>query len=179
MPTTPEPVDIEERLADPKTYEDTILRIFTKRSERGSAFSEAGRGVTYFSAAAQRRTLSKSIARSVANGEYRPQPVDLWFLETNGKRRAAHMPAFVDHVVGSTLFKLLTQNARCYGLPGVYSYLSGVTNVGAMQTLAAFIRAHRKRVGPKGPPLYVSCNPTSNATETTSQSAPTRRCGAS
>jgi hypothetical protein len=155
MPSTLEPVDIEERLADPKTYEETILRIFTKRSERGSAFSEADRGVTYFSAAAERRTLSKAIARSVADGAYRTQPVDLWFLETNGKRRAAHMPAFVDHVVGSALFKLLTQNARCYGLPGVYSYLSGVTNVGAMQAFAGFVRAHRKQAGPKGPPLYV------------------------
>jgi hypothetical protein len=155
MPSTLEPVDVEARLADPATYEDTILRIFTKRSERGAAFSEAGGGVTYFSAAAERRSLSKAIARSVADGEFRPQPVDLWFLETNGKRRAAHMPAFVDHIVGSALFKLLTQNARCYGLPGVYSYLSGVTNVSAMQTFAAFVRAHRKRAGPKGAPLHV------------------------
>jgi len=151
----PEPVDIEARLADPKTYEATILRIFTKRSERGSGFSEAGGGVTYFSAAAERRTLSKVIARSVASGEYRPQPVDLWFLETNGKRRAAHMPTFVDHIVGSALFQLLTHNARCHGLPGVYSYLPGLTNVSAMQTFARFVRSHRKRLGVKGPPLYV------------------------
>jgi hypothetical protein len=150
-----EPIDVEERLADPKTYEDTILRIFAKRSERGSGFSEAHNGVSYFSTAAERRTLAKAIASSVAGGEFRPQPVDLWFLETNGKVRAAHMATYVDHVVGSALFKLLTHNARCHGLPGVYSYLSGVTNVGAMQTFAAFIRAHRERVGDKGPPLYV------------------------
>jgi hypothetical protein len=150
-----EPIDIEERLADPKTYEDTILRIFAKRSERGSGFSEAHNGVSYFSTAAERRTLAKAIASSVAGGQFQPQPVDLWFLETNGKVRAAHMAAYADHVVGSALFKLLTHNARCHGLPGVYSYLSGVTNVGAMQTFAAFIRAHRERVGDKGPPLYV------------------------
>jgi hypothetical protein len=155
MFTAGEPVDVEERLADPKTYEDTILRIFAKRSERGAGFSEANSGVSYFSTAADRRTLAKAIASCVASGEFRPQPVDLWFLETNGKIRAAHMPAYVDHIVGSSLFKLLTHNARCHGLPGVYSYLSGVTNVGAMQTFAAFVRAHRERVGVKGPPLYV------------------------
>jgi hypothetical protein len=155
MPAAGEPIDVEERLADPKTYEDTILRIFAKRSERGSGFSEAHNGVSYFSTAAERRTLAKAIASSVSGGEFRPQPVDLWFLETNGKVRAAHMAAYVDHVVGSALFKLLTHNARCHGLPGVYSYLSGVTNVGAMQTFAAFIRAHRERMGDKGPPLYV------------------------
>lgn len=150
-----EPVNVEERLADPKTYEDTILRIFSKRSERGAGFSEAHNSVSYFSTAAGRHTLSKAIARSVGGGEFRPQPVDLWFLETNGKRRAAHMAGFVDHVVGSALFKLLTHNARCYGLPGIYSYLSGVTNVEAMQDFAGYIRAHRDRVGGKGPPLYV------------------------
>ena len=155
MLTEVEPVDIEERLADPKTYEDTILRIFTKRSERGSGFSEAHCGVSYFSTAAERQGLAKAIARSVTDGEFRPRPVDLWILETNGKRREAHLADFPDHVVGSALFKLLTHNARCYGLPGVYSYLSGVTNVVAMQTFAAFIRAHRDRVGVKGPPLYV------------------------
>lgn len=155
MLTEVDPVDIEERLADPKTYEDTILRIFTKRSERGSGFSEAYSGVSYFSTAAERQSLAKAIARSVTDGEFRPRPVDLWILETNGKRREAHLADFPDHVVGSALFKLLTHNARCYGLPGVYSYLSGVTNVVAMQTFAAFIRAHRDRVGVKGPPLYV------------------------
>src|SRR5215213_5275901 len=118
MTAAAEPVDIEQRLADPKSYEDTILRIFAKKSQRGLAFSETGGGVTYFSAATERRALARAIADSVAGGEYRPQPVDLWFLETKGKRRAAHMPAFVDHVVGSTLFRLLSHNARCHGLPG-------------------------------------------------------------
>lgn len=150
-----EPIDVEAHLADPKTYEDTILRIFTKRSERGAGFSEAHSGVSYFSTAAERQSLSKAIARSVAGGEFSPQPVELWILETNGKSRAAHSAEFADHVVGSTLFKLLTHNARCHGLPGVYSYLSGVTNVGAMQTFAAFVRAHREKVGITGPPLYV------------------------
>ena len=155
MPTPGEPFDIAARLADPQTYEDTILRIFTKRNDRGAAFDEADHGVTYFSAAAERRSLSRSIASTIAAGEYRTQPVDLWFLETNGKRRAAHSPGFTDHIVGSALFKLLTHNARCHGLPGVYSYLSGVTNLSAMQTFAAFIRAHRNRVGARGAPLYV------------------------
>ena len=54
-----EPVDVEEALANPKTYEDTILRIFTKRSERGAGFSEAFGGVSYFSTAAERRTLGQ------------------------------------------------------------------------------------------------------------------------
>ncbi len=150
-----EPLDIAGLLTDPKTYEETILRIFTKRSQRGLAFGEAGGGVTYFSTATERQALSRAIARSVANGEYRPQPVDLWILENDGKRRTAHMPAFIDHVIGSALFQLLSHNARCYGLPGVYSYLPGLTNVGAMRNLAGFVRAHRKRVGVKGPPLYV------------------------
>ncbi|OSC38460.1 hypothetical protein [Mycobacterium decipiens] len=150
-----EPIDIARRLAEPKTYEDTILRIFAKKRQHGSAFGEVGGGVTYFSTANQRRTLSRAIARSITTGQYRPQPVDLWSLETDGKLRAAHAPAFIDHVVGSALFQLLTHNARCYGLPGVYSYLPGSTNVAAVRALAGFVRAHRKRVGVKGPPLYV------------------------
>jgi len=150
-----EPVDIDERIVDPKTYEDTILRIYSKRSERGLGFSDAADGVTYFAAATDRRGLARAIAASIADGTYRPQPVDLWILETNGKQRAAHQPAFVDHIVGSSLFKLLTHNARCYGLPGVYSYLPGLTNLGAMRAFARFIRAHRERVGPTGGPLFV------------------------
>ncbi len=150
-----EPVDIGQRLTDPATYEETILRIFAKKRDRGMAFGETGDGVTYFGTATGRRTLSRAIARSVANGRYRPQPVDLWHLETNGKLRAAHTPAFIDHVVGSALFQLLTHNARCYGLPGVYSYLPGSTNVSAVRALAGFVRAHRRLVGDKGPPLYV------------------------
>lgn len=151
----PEPVDIEKRLAEPRTYEEAIMRIFAKRRQRGLAFSEAGGGVTYFSTATERRALSRAIAHSVSRGEYRPQPVDLSFLEYKGKCRAVHLPTFTDHVVGSALFQLLSHNARCHGLPGVYSYLPGLTNVAATRALAEFVRAHRKRVGLKGPPLYV------------------------
>ncbi len=150
-----EPVEIDRLLADPDTYEDAILRIFEKRRQRGMAYADAEKGVTFFDTATKRRSLSRAIARSVAEGNYRPQPVDLWFLETRGKRRAAHMPAFIDHVVGSALYQLLSRNARCYGLPGVYSYLPGLTNATAMRTLAAFVRGHRKRVGTNGPPLHV------------------------
>lgn len=150
-----EPVDVERLLADPDTYEDAILRIFEKRRQRGMAYAEAGDGVTFFDTATKRRSLARAIAQSVAAGTYRPEPVDLWILETKGKSRAAHMPAFIDHVVGSALYQLLSRNARCYGLPGVYSYLPGVTNVTAMRALADFVRAHRKRAGPAGPPLYV------------------------
>ena len=150
-----EPVDVERCLRDPKTYEDMILRIFTTRRQRGLAFAEADHGVTYFDTVTGRRSLSQAIARSITEGRYQPQPVGLWFLETKGKRRAAHMPSFTDHVVGAALYQLLTRNARCYGLPGVYSYLPGVTNVSAMRALAAFVRDHRHRVGPHGPPLYV------------------------
>lgn len=150
-----EPVDVEAELANPKTYEDTILRIFAKRSDRGAGFAEAFGGVSYFSTAAERHTLAKAIAHRVTSGEFQTRPVDLWILETGGKRREAHLADFIDHVVGSTLFKLLTHNAQCHGLPGVYSYLSGVTNVGAMQTFAAYIRTHRDRSGVNGPPLYV------------------------
>lgn len=153
MFTAGEPVDVEACLADPKTYEDTILRIFAKRSERGAGFSEAYCGVTYFSTAADRESLARAIARSVAEGEFHPQPVDLWILETGGKRREAHLAVYTDHVVAAALFKLLTHNARCHGMPGVYSYLSGVTNVSAMQTFAEYIRAHRSAVA--GSPLYV------------------------
>ncbi|WP_099025108.1 RNA-dependent RNA polymerase family protein [Mycolicibacterium palauense] len=150
-----EPVDIERRLADPKTYESIILRIFEKKRQRGQAFGEAGGGVSYFSTVTERRALSRAIAHRISSGEYRSRPVNLWYLETKGKRRAAHTPSFVDHVVGSALFQLLTHNARCYGLPGVYSYLPGSTNLGAGRDLAAFVRAHRARVGEHGPPLYV------------------------
>jgi hypothetical protein len=148
-----EVVDIDRLLADPKSYEDTILRIFAKKSQRGMAFREAADGVSYFNTATGRRGLAKAIARSVSLGEYRPQPVDLWHLETGTKVREAHMPAFVDHVVGSTLFRFITQNARCYGLPGVYSYLPGTTNVTAMRALAAYIRTHRR--GPRAGAVYV------------------------
>ncbi|MBJ7385911.1 MAG: hypothetical protein JHC55_15645, partial [Mycolicibacterium sp.] len=69
-----EPIDIGRRLVDPKTYEDTILRIYSKRSERGLGFNEVSDGVTYLDAAADRRALSRAIARSIADGTYRPQP---------------------------------------------------------------------------------------------------------
>ncbi|WP_283615666.1 hypothetical protein [Mycolicibacterium poriferae] len=150
-----EPVDIRARMSDPATYDEAILRIFIKRSARGLGFAEAAAGVTYFAAATDRRALSRAIAASIEDGSYRPQPVDLWYLETGGKRRAAHQATFVDHVVGSALFTLLSHNARCYGLPGVYSYLPGLTNLGAMQAFGAYVRAHRKRVGPHGGPIYV------------------------
>lgn len=150
-----EPVDIECRLADPDTYEATILRVFGKKRQRGSAFEDAAGGVTYFEAVTNRRSLARAIARTVVDGTYRPEPVMLWELESKGKRRAAHMPGFVDHVVGSALFQLLSQNARCYGLPGVYSYLPAMTNVTAMRALAGFVRDHRNRAGDKAPPVYV------------------------
>ncbi|RDH74713.1 hypothetical protein DVS77_30305 [Mycolicibacterium moriokaense] len=155
MFTAGEPVDVESALANPKTYEDTILRIFAKRSDRGAGFAEAFGGVSYFSTAAGRQTLAKAIAARVTSGEFETRPVDLWILETGGKRREAHLADFIDHIVGSTLFKLLTHNAQCHGLPGVYSYLSGVTNVVAMQTFAAYIRAHRDGTGSHRRPLYV------------------------
>ncbi|MBY0441425.1 MAG: hypothetical protein K2Q25_04715 [Mycobacteriaceae bacterium] len=155
MPADIKPIDIEERLTNPQTYEDAILRIFRKKSQRGLAFNTADRDVTYLSTATQRRTLAQAIARSVANGQYQPQPVTLRSLEIKGKRRTAHLPTFTDHVVGSALYQLLSHNARCYGLPGVYSYLPGLTNVTAMQDFARFVRAQRKQFGRTGPPLYV------------------------
>mgnify|MGYP003505450614 CR=1 FL=1 len=147
-----EPIDVERSLTDPKTYEDAILRIYEKRRMRGHAFDEVTAGVTYFDTASKRHALGRVIAGSIADGSYRTQPVDLWFLETKGKVRAAHMPAFTDHVVGSALYSVLTHNAQCYGLPGIYSYLPGLTNTVAMRALATFVRAHRDRVGPTGPP---------------------------
>lgn len=150
-----EPVDIGSSLADPETYEDVILSIFDKRRQRGLAFTDVEPGVTYFATAAGRRTLSKAIARSVAAGHYQPEPVDLWFLESRGKTRAAHRATFTDQVLGAALYRLLTRNAASYGLPGVYSYLPGLTNTTAMRALAAFVRAHRKRSGAAGPPMYV------------------------
>ena len=150
-----DPVDIDRCLADPGTYEEVILRIFTKRQQRGQAFAEIDGGLTYFDTASDRRSLARAIARSVAAGEYQPDPVGLWSLETKGKVRAAHEPGFTDHVVGSALYQLLSRNARHWGLPGVYSYLPGVTNAAAMRALGAFVREHRRRVGPHGPPLYV------------------------
>jgi hypothetical protein len=151
----PVPVDVARGLADPATYDEVILRIFEKRRQRGQAFAEAEQGVSNFQTASGRHSLSRAIAHTVAAGDYQPQPVNLWFLETKGKVRAAHMPAFTDHVVGAALYQLLSRNARCYGLSGIYSYLPGVTNATAMRALAQFVRAHRRRVGPAGPPLHV------------------------
>jgi hypothetical protein len=150
-----EPVDIDRCLKDPATYEGVILGIFTKRQQRGQAYTDADGGVTYFDTATNRRSLARALAHSVAAGQYQPKPVDLWSLESKDKTRAAHMPGFTDHVVGSALYQLLSRNARCYGLPGVYSYLPGLTNATAMRALAEFVRRHRTRVGPGGPPLYV------------------------
>lgn len=152
-----EPVDIDTCLQDPQTYEEVILGIFTKKQQRGQAFTETETdcGVTFFDTATKRKALARAIAHTVAAGDYRPKPVDLWFLESKGKVRAAHMPGFTDHIVGSALYKLLTHNAQSYGLPGVYSYLPGLTNATAMRALAAFVREHRRRVGSTGPPLYV------------------------
>ena len=155
MASVVEPVDIDRCLADPGTYEDAILGIFTKRQQRGLAYADVREGVTYFDTATKRRSLARSLARSVAAGDYRPRPVDLWSLESKDKTRAAHMPDFTAHVVGSVLYQLLSHNARCYGLPGVYSYLPGLTNNSAMRALGAFVRRHRARVGTGGPPLYV------------------------
>jgi hypothetical protein len=152
---TDRPIDIEGRLADPKTYEDSLLRAFAKKSMRGMAYSEAESGVSYFATAAGRRALARTIARCVMDGQYQPWPVDLWYLETKGKRRAAHQSNFIDHVVGSALARMLTHNVCCYGLPGVYSYLPGKTNVGAVRDLARFVRAHRLAAGEKAGPLYV------------------------
>ncbi len=150
-----EPVDVERALGRPGTYEDAILRIFTKRRQRGQAFAEAGRGVSYFDTVAGRRGLARAIARDVAAGRYRPEPVGLWSLENKGKIRDAHQAEFTDQVVGSALYQLLSHNAACYGMPGVYSYLPGVTNASAMRALAQFVREHRERSGHRGPPLYV------------------------
>ena len=148
-----DPVDLDRRLADPDLYEDVILRIFEKRNRRGQAFAEASGGITYFDTVTRRRGFARVLARTVAAGEYRPQAVELWHLESKGKVRDAHMASFADHVVGSALFQLLSLNARCYGLPGVYSYLPGTSNVVAMRDLAAFVRAHRKGDRPR--PLFV------------------------
>lgn len=149
------PIDLEEQLANPKNYEESILRIYSKRGQRGLAFNEADRGVSYFNAAAGRRALSTAIARDIVSGSYLPQPVDLWFLERGDRRRAAHTATYTDQVVGSVLFRLLTHNAQHLGLPGVFSYLPGKSNIGAMRAFAEFVRAHRKRHGPHPPSLYV------------------------
>lgn len=149
------PVDIEQKLADPRTYEDSILKIFGKKRLRGMAFGDAEDGVTYFSTASGRRNLARAIARTIASGQYKTQAVGLWILETKGKRRAAHSPEYVDHVVGSALAGFLTHNAQCYGMAGVYSYLPHMTNAAAARDLAKCIRAHRESAGPRGGPLYV------------------------
>ena len=149
------PVDLARSLADPATYDAVILKIFEKRRQRGQAFAEVDdAGITYFDTVTGRRSLSRALARTVAEGRYQAQPVELWFLESKGKTRAAHSPAFADHVVGATLYQLLSHNARCYGLPGVYSYLPGMTNTAAMRALGAYVREHRRGAG-RHRPVYV------------------------
>lgn len=148
------PVDLARSLADPATYDAVILKIFEKRRQRGQAFAEIDDGgITYFDTVTRRHSLSRALARTVSEGRYHAQPVDLWFLESKGKTRAAHMPVFADHVVGAAMYQLLSRNARCYGLPGVYSYLPGTTNTAAMRALGAYVRAHRRKAG--HPPVYV------------------------
>ena len=150
-------------LADPKTYEDTILRIFAKTSERGSAFGERR----------QRRHVFQHRDRSAEAGQgdrphvspaasSSPSQWTCGSSKTGGKSRAAHKPTFIDHVVGSTLFRLLSHNARCHGLPGVYSYLPGVTNLGAMRTFAGFVRAHRETGRVPRALRCMSCSPISS-----------------
>ncbi|MCD2158183.1 hypothetical protein LQL77_31345 [Rhodococcus cerastii] len=150
-----EPIDLDEQLANPKHYEEAILRIYTKRGERGLGFTEADRGVSYFDTAIGHRKLSKAIALEVAAGNYRPCSVQLWFLDRGGRRRAAHEAIFTDQVVGSVMFRLLMHNAQYIGLPGVYSYLPGTSNVGAMRAFADYVRTHRSGQDHSVPPLYV------------------------
>ncbi len=150
-----EPVDVEAALADPEIYERAILKIFEKRSVRGRAFHEADEGVSYYTAATDRRALAARIAETVAAGAYRPSPVDLWHLTRGGKTREAHTPAFTDQVVGAALFPLLSRNARCLGMPGVYSYFPGTTALDAMAAFARFVRAERRTHGAGGPPADI------------------------
>ena len=86
------PVDIEQKLADPRTYEDSILKIFGKKRLRGMAFGDAEDGVTYFSTVSGRRGPRQSHR---ANSRRRPiqdagrRTLD---LETKGKRRPRTHP---------------------------------------------------------------------------------------
>ena len=132
-----------------------ILRIFEKRRQRGHAFDDAQAGDVFSTPPPSDLALCCAIAGSIADGTYRTQPVDLWCLETNGKRRAAHMPAFTDHVVGSAMYRLLSRKRTVLRVARHLLLPPGLTNATAMRALAAFVRRHRDRVGPTGPPLYV------------------------
>jgi hypothetical protein len=150
-----EPVNIEARLNDPSIYEQAILKIFANRTRGGQPAKDASDGVSYYRTAVDRQALAGSIAKTVAAGEFQTSPVEQWFLERHGKIRPAHGSTFVDQVVGSVLFQLLTRNAQAYGMRGVYSYLPGYSNASAALAFSRFLRRQRKRTGPCPSPLYV------------------------
>lgn len=89
--------------------------------------------MTYFDTAAKRRALSRAIAAVSPRVTTGPSPsiCGRWKPAVSSAMRTCRLHH--DQVLGSALYQVISHNARCYGLPGVYSYLPGLTNVTAMR----------------------------------------------
>ncbi|MCR9136239.1 MAG: reverse transcriptase domain-containing protein [Alphaproteobacteria bacterium] len=150
------PLNLDAVLADPDFYSDAIQRVFTKKNLHNKAFTEAHKGVSYYGAFLQHRSLAHTLAKTVSRGDYQCSPVELWMLRLRKKTRAAHLPTYTDQIVGSVVSRVISQNARIMGQPGLYSYLPGVSNYTAMQDFATYVRRHRHQVSdPRQRGLFV------------------------
>ena len=150
------PLNLDDVLADPDYYSDAIQKVFEKKNMNAKAYNEAEKGVSYYGAFLQHRSLARVLARTVSRGNYRCSPVELWSIRLRKKTREAHLPTFTDQIVGSVIYRVVSQNAQVLGQPGLYSYLPGVSNYTAMKDFADFVRDHRRQhKDPRQRGLYV------------------------
>ncbi|WP_196223299.1 reverse transcriptase domain-containing protein [Roseibium sp. RKSG952] len=149
------PYDVDAELANPEHYEERIMRAFEKKRLRGQVFNEVEGGVSLYSVAIDRKRFAREIARQIEHREYRPQPAELITIDKKGRLRSFHIRPFRDQLVDAVLYKLMTHNANCLGMPGVYSYIPGVNNLMAAKDFAAYIRRHRARSGLRPSPIFV------------------------
>ncbi|MCP4315275.1 MAG: hypothetical protein GY789_04400 [Hyphomicrobiales bacterium] len=141
------PKDIDRIIRDPHAYEQAIQHVYDKRRAQNRSFQEAHLGVTYVGISLHRRGLAQNIARSVARGSMRLEPVDLWMLERGGSVRPAHRAILPDQLVGSVVANVLAHNARRLGQPGIYAYQPGLNNYTALSDFAAYLRKIPARQG--------------------------------
>ncbi|MEM7123601.1 MAG: hypothetical protein AAF563_20165 [Pseudomonadota bacterium] len=149
-------LNLDDIIGDPDFYADAIKKIFNKKNERNQAFMEAQDGVSYIGTFILHRGLSRALAKTVSKGEYRFSPVNLWSLRLGNKTRQAHRSKFTDQIVGSVVYRVVSNNAQVMGMPGLYSYLPGTSNYAAMRDFARYVRDHRRdRKDPRQRGLFV------------------------
>ena len=150
------PLNIDNIIADPDSYDQAIRKVFDKKNESNQAFAEAHEGVSYIGTFMQHRSLARALAATVGKGDYQCSPVKLWFLKLKTKTRQAHLPTYTDQIVGSVVYRVVSENAQFLGMPGLYSYLPGTSNFTAMQDFSRHVRQYRRRVkNPRERGLYV------------------------